>query len=629
MIEIASKKIELKSKNEVILKNIELDNNLNCFILIDTEDDKFWDIILNKLLDNIIWKISSESAYKDFSIALENTNTIIKSWKNNEWIKWEVNIFAAVLEEKNLIFSTIWSASCYLVKKDNEIVEITEKDDCKKEFSFISNWDIKNEETIIICSDKLLHHVSRSDIIESLDVENLEDFIKNLEITLFDEKINKNLWFIAVKNSYFKEIKTEPLFCIKNYCFKAMDNDFTKKTIALYMLAKEKVSKQKKSIKTVLLFMWIIISFFVLYSMISSISTKTSQTQEVNELKKDLQNSKKLVELAQNNINNPDIFSENIKKADALLSKLRDKNMYLTDVEKISWDIISIKKQFNLVETFEERNDNLVYKDIPSWTSKIYNLNWNIYLITKNSLLWPIVAWKDSKEYFFNDIWDDSFVDITSIDWQIFLVTKKWRIVSFEKTGFFKFYDVKWQAKWEDFKSVETYSSYLYTLSTSWNQIFRHRKFWQEFEKGTTYLEEWNKDTQNIIDIWIDWWIYLLKNDLSISKVFRSPSFRVQNLVLNKFPKIYSIEKWTSAPRIITWAKLKYVYLYLNNKIRVLRTDAHNFSQTKSLTYVWQIDWINKIIDFSIYRDWEVFVLNKNWVFRINFEVSDNKLILK
>lgn len=629
MIEISSKKLELKKKNQIILKNIELDSSLNCLILIDSIDEKFGEIVLNKLLDSIIGKINSETAYRDLSIALENTNTIIKSWKNDEWIKWEVNILVAILEDKNLIFSTIWSPSCYLIKKDNEIVEITEKDDWKKEFSFISNWEIKSEEMIIMCSDKLLHHVSKSDILDSLEVENLDDVSSNLEITILQEKVNKNLGFIIVKNSYFKEIKDEPLFCIRNYCFRAMDNNFTKKTLALYLLLKDKISKQKKSIKTWLLLLGILFSFFILYSTISWIADKTAQNNEVVQLKKDLQNAKDFVKLASENVNNPDIFNENIKKAETILDKLRDKNMYMTDVESISETIVIAKKQYNLVETFEERSDNLIYKNIPAWTVKLYNLNWSLYSITSKSVLWPIIKDNEAKEFVFNDIWDDSFVDITSIDWNIFLTTKKWRVVIFEKNGSFKFYDVKGQTKWEDFISVDTYSSYLYTLSTSWNQIYKHRKFGQEFEKWTPYLDETNKDNQNIIDIWIDWGIYLLKKDLSIAKAVRWSNLKVENLTLNKFPKNYEIEAWTSAPKIIAWANLKYIYLFLNNRIWILRTDSTSFSQTKNLTYVWQIDWVSKIIDFTINRDGEVQILNKNGVFRVNFEVSDGKLILK
>jgi hypothetical protein len=44
-----------------------------------------------------------------------------------------------------------------------------------------------------MCSDRLLHHISRSDILDSIDVTNVDDISNNLEITLLEEKINKNI----------------------------------------------------------------------------------------------------------------------------------------------------------------------------------------------------------------------------------------------------------------------------------------------------------------------------------------------------------------------------------------------------------------------------------------------------
>ncbi len=630
MIEVSSKKIDLKKKNDIILKTIELDTDLRCFILIDTEEKKFSEIILGRLIDNLIWKISKQSAYKDLSIALENTNSIIKSWRQEWWSDSELNIIIAILNEKDIIFSTIWTPSCYLVKKDKEVLEITDKDENKKEFLYISNWDLGNEELIIMCSDRLLHHISRSDILDSIDVSNVDDIANNIEVTLREEKITKNIGFIVIRNSYFKEASSETLVNVKNYLYRFLDNNLVKKTMALYMISKENVLKQKKSIRSVILLLWIIVSFFILYSTVSSIITSTWKTEVSNNYKKDLQNAKDLVKLASENISNQAVFGENIKKAEETLAILREKKLYLNDIEKIDEDINTIKKQFNLVETFEERSDNLYYKWLPIWTIKIVSLKGALYTITKNSVIGPIIGWKNPKEYLYKEIWTDSFVDIVTIDSGIFLVTKAWKIISFEKNWFFRNYDVKWQAKWEDFKFVKTYNTFLYTLSTNSNQVYKHKIFGESFEKWDPYLEEQDtKNHNNIMDIAIDWWIYLLKKDLSIVKVFRSPTYRIEKLTLNKLPKNYDIDKNSHSPRIIVWSKLKYVYMFLNNKIWVFRTNSPNFNQTKTLTYVWQIDWVNKIIDFSISRDGEVYILNKNGIFRVNYEVSDNKLILK
>lgn len=631
MIELSSKKIDFKKKNTIILKNIELDESLKCFILIDSEEKKFSEIIQNKIIDNIIWKISKESSYKDLSIALENTNVAIKAWKQDWGLDWALNIIIAILNEKTLNFSTIWTSSCYLIKKDNDIVEITEKwDDNKKEFSFISSWEIESEELVILCSDRLLHHVSKSDILDSIETNEINDIASNLEITMLEEKTNKNIWFIVIKNSYFTVEKNDFICSVKMHFFKFLDNNLIKKSIALCMIWKDKLLLQKKWIRAAILFIWIFLSFFLLYSTISSLVSKTWKTEIVNDSKKELQDAKDFLKLASENVDNQDVFSENIKKVETLLWTLKEKKLFLSDIQKLDDDIKTIKKQFNLIETFDESSEKLVYDKLPEWTTKIIEIRWSIYAITKNSVIWPIIWKKIPSEYSFKEIWNDSFVDIVSIDSNIFLVTKNWKIVSFEKNWFFKYYDVKWQTKWEDFKSVKTYNTFLYTLSSNWNQIYKHKQFWTTFEKWTAYLKPEDEKSMNwLIDLAIDWWIYLLKKDLSLIKVFSSPTYRIEKLILNKLPKNYNIENWSNTPRLIAWNKLKYVYMFINNKAWVFRTNSPNFNQTKTLTYVWQIDSINKIQDFVVYRDWEIYALILDKIYKINFEVSDKKLIIK
>ena len=70
--------------------------------------------------------------------------------------------------------------------------------------------------------------------------------------------------------------------------------------------------------------------------------------------------------------------------------------------------------------------------------------------------------------------------------------------------------------------------------------------------------------------------------------------------------------------------------MLLNDKIFVFKPNTTDFKSTRNLTYVWQIEWWNeKIIDFNVDSDWEITVLNSKWLYRLKFEVSDDKLILR
>jgi hypothetical protein len=126
----------------------------------------------------------------------------------------------------------------------------------------------------------------------------------------------------------------------------------------------------------------------------------------------------------------------------------------------------------------------------------------------------------------------------------------------------------------------------------------------------------------------IDWGFYILKEDLSIIKFFSSP-YRLEWIVLNKLPKNYDLEEWKRV-EIKTSSTLNYVYLLLNNKIFIFKPNSKVFTDTKGLTYIWQIEWATKKIkDFYVNYDWEILVLNESWIYKLNFEISDDKIIIR
>ena len=80
MFEIGSESIDTISTSLFKKEHISLDKNLDCFILIESNNANFVDVILSTILDSIIDKVTIEDTYKEFSIALENINAFIKTW---------------------------------------------------------------------------------------------------------------------------------------------------------------------------------------------------------------------------------------------------------------------------------------------------------------------------------------------------------------------------------------------------------------------------------------------------------------------------------------------------------------------------------------------------------------------
>ena len=105
MFEISSKNIDFGKENKIIKRNINIDKNLDCFILINSKDSKLWELILNNILDFVIDKISRKNTYNDFSIALESVNAFIKNWKKDSNDKLKLDIIIWILNKNTYIDS--------------------------------------------------------------------------------------------------------------------------------------------------------------------------------------------------------------------------------------------------------------------------------------------------------------------------------------------------------------------------------------------------------------------------------------------------------------------------------------------------------------------------------------------
>ncbi len=631
MFEISVKKVDFEKQNTIIKRNINLDNNLECFILISSSSQKLAENLLNNTLEYLIDKISKTDTYNDFMIALEHINLYIKNWKQDQEQKDELDMIIWILNENIYTFSNIWKSSACLINKNSEIIELTEKWENKEEFSYISEWKLTSWEIVISSTIELLNFLSKSDIIDWLILsEDIKIFNKNIKNILKSEILDSNCLVSSMKFKSKKYIKENEKFeILKNHLAKAIDNNFSKKIIWKSLIVFDKLKTQSKLIKNIILIWWISIAVFFLYYSLSTIVSITTQTEVKETAKVNINEIKNIISQASENIANPDAFEKNIKEAETLVSEVQKQEIYLWDLAKLTESINILKKQFNKIEIFEENENNLI--QLIEWnnTVKIAKNNLIPYIIEKKWVVWPILSTAKPQIYTFNNLAENEyFIDWLFIDNNLFLLTNTSKIVKFTKNWYFNFVNVIWQTKWEDIKSISTYSTNIYTLWTN-NQLNKHIASWDNFKAAESYLKDEDlKQIWDVLSIAIDWWFYMLKKDLSIVKFFSSP-YRLESIMINKLPKSYVLEEWKSTS-IIARANLNYVYILLNNKIWIFKPNTTNYKNTQNLTYVWQIEWNTKIIkDFYINYDWEILVLNESWLYKLTFEISDNKIIIR
>lgn len=631
MFEISVIEVPNQKENVVLKRTINLDKNLDCFLMISSSSNSLAENLLNHTLESIIDKISKEETYNDFWIALENINSFLKNWRIDEKQEDELDMTISILNENNLMFSNIWKSTVYLINRNSEIIELTERNENKKSFLFISSGILANSEIIISSTINILKYLSKSDIMDGMILSNdIKIFNRNIKNILQSEIVDKNciISSLKYKNEFVSE-ENQTINVVKDFAIKILDTNISKKIISKSLLLKDKIASQNKTVKNILFISFILFLIILLYMIVSGIFFTATQNSTKQEAENQIQDVKFLVEEAQKNVSNPGFFNNNIEKAEALIKEIENKKLYANDIQKIKEDINLLKKQFDKIEIFSSWVSNLIYAEESADKQKVIRSSWKTYIITKKWIIWPIVSSTKPKTYIYNSLAEnEEFIDGWIIWQDVYLLTNTSKIVKFNKNWAFSFSTTSGQQSWENMKSFDTYLSRIYTLWKD-NQITKHEATSTAFWKGIPLLKDEDlKNLWEIISISIDWWIYLVKKDLSIVKFFTSP-YRLESLTVSKYPKNYNLEEGKNFD-LKSGPTLNYVYMLLNDKIFIFEPNTKNISNTRNLNYIWQIEWWNeKIIDFHIDKDWEIIILNNKWLYKLNFEVSEDKLILR
>lgn len=619
------------SSNISISKHLQIDSDLNCFITIDAKEHRIVDLLLNKSIDSVlsvIHKSNKKDIYNDFSFLLDDINSFLK--KLSEDSEEDINMIIWVLHKKTFYFSKIWQASAYLIQKDNvvEISDFLEKD---THFSYVSNGNISIGEYIVLSNIRLFDYLTVSDLLDwarSGDIWLLEENIKSI---ISGENTDLSIDFTMFKFGDLiqnREELEDKLAGVKNTFYKLWDQKIIKRMLAYYSLGLDKLNKQNKVIKSSIFFLGILVSFGLLYIIIHSVISTSYDNVANSEDKTKLIEARDYISLASENLNNPEIYDLNLNKAKVLLEEVKLEWKFLKDIEELEWSMSIINKQFNGVEVFESSSTNQLY-NLKEW-DKIIKILGNankLYLVWENYIRWPLLPWSDLENQVFDDIWENKFIDSSFGNNSIFSITWDYKVVEFLNWNY-KFVDTVSQEKWEKSKIIESYNGNIYLLSDDSKQIMKHKPMSDGYTPGEGFLK--NEDAKkNIYDIAIDWWIYILNDDLTILKAFWVP-YRLESIIINKLPNNYDLEDRSSNIEIIARNDLNYVYIFMNNKLWILEPNSRSYKDVKNLTYLGQIEWKNeKIENLYVKQDWEIIIQNKTGIYKLNFDVTDGKVFVR
>jgi len=389
MTDIHVRKIEFWGKNLLKSKSFMLDKDISCIILISTKDEKLEELFYNKIVDSVIDRIHPKNIYKDFSSALENINAFLSNWRaGDEKIK-SLHWFIWIQFKKTLYFSTIWKASCYLHNSHSDIIEVTDKSEYPKDFSFISSWDIAAGESIVISNIRVLDILSKDDIKESFELWNNERTLDGLEWVLLREHEWKNiaLSVVSLKETAPQGSKRDFLASANYILLRCMDNKLVKNTVGRLYQFRDYFTSRNLQTKQILLAWGILLSTYLLYTIVSWFFYVTTSTWNTQKAQQDLLMAQELIVTASENMNDSDVFSFNIQEAQERIVEVESEELFLWDVAKLKSNISILQKKFNGIESFETNSENtLVTFETPKKSVKIVDLSWKIYLVGESSV---------------------------------------------------------------------------------------------------------------------------------------------------------------------------------------------------------------------------------------------------
>ena len=622
----------LEEKNFVSSKKITIDIGLEWIIQTSFSNKNIVEIAEKLAIDLFLSKIEkSWDVYNAFSLVLEKLNKEF-SILAKDYNLSQMNVFIWIMQSDVLHFSILWNYSVYLIK-NSRIIDIAEGMQGKNlEFSYISTWNIGLNDMVFLSNLNLLDYISKDDIFEISRTDKI-DKLEIIEQILSQEAVEEQYNIISISNENEKqnENKSASIDAIRNTFLSIKDKIVENEKVEnLIWNIKTQVDIKNKYVYVSFLTIGILIAVMFLYMIIGSILNRQMEQSIPVEYKNKLIEAKGIIERTNKDIWNKEIFDTNIKKAENLIFEVRGKQLFLNDVKKLLDDISILKKQSNGIETyaFASEKSEIEFTNEKFDLVRIFEYNKKYYYIGRNSLIWPYIKGEPQKEYRYPDGEEALDADVTQ-EWNVYILTKTFRIIQFYKQDF-RYINVEWQRTWEWASSVKSFNGNIYLLSDKKNQIYRHKPGINWFWAKDSLISEKDSKNVKIYDFGVDGWFYIIKDDLSMDKIFTTPTYSKRSIVINGLKNGSYAVTSEKIPKLSVWLNLNYVYLLMDNRIWIFESDSRNYKEVKSLRYVWQLEaseWeANSIF---VPSDGKIYVGNEKWVYLVNFEISDNKIMVR
>jgi hypothetical protein len=374
-----------------------------------------------------------------------------------------------------------------------------------------------------------------------------------------------------------------------------------------------------------------ILLFVVLSSLIRVVTTSVTQDDATRTLL-DVRNH--LEEATRYSINR-EIFSDHITKAEEHLASLESSQFFLQDRIKLAQDIDVLKKQVNGVISINPSSDSQWYT-LPSSKDRIigvYEIGQRFAIVTNTRVIDGINS--EQKQANSTPLlpWEEAIDATKSDDGSLYILLKSSRIARYAK-GEIKTVSIvssAWSAPplWEKAKKIKSFNGNIYLLSEDGANIYRYKPVVSSFSSRSDSLLSSIVSPYMVQDFSIDGSIYLLRSNTSIEKITTGANMNRKTLLYKNLPAdTFPIQVDQNNARLLLSTNSKYVFIISNGDVMVFRPNTLTSSSQSELWYLGTIDVVGEdIVDVSPTSDSAFMVLTKQKFYRLEFQLTDDKIL--
>lgn len=103
----------------------------------------------------------------------------------------------------------------------------------------------------------------------------------------------------------------------------------------------------------------------LLYIVVSGFFSIASSSTGIEAYEQKLIEAKHSISKASDSMNNADMFNYHVEEVEKRIKELREKEMFLTDMDKLQSELASLQKQFNGILPFYNANNKAIYSFDP------------------------------------------------------------------------------------------------------------------------------------------------------------------------------------------------------------------------------------------------------------------------